>query len=671
MSENKKKNKPNNNDQKKNKGLQGPGGKHQYTFYWIVLAALFGFWLFSSQSGGLFGGPPTIDYSEFRNQITSGNVEKVLIQGEQVTGDLKEATRLKAAENDTAHYKSFNTYLPSFGDDKLMSMLEENEVKVETRPKSDFNWWTVLLWGLPLIFLIIIGFQFFRQMRMQGQNMFKIGESKAKLQDAETVNTTFDDVAGLEGAKTELQEVVSFLKNPGQFDSLGGELPRGLLMVGPPGTGKTLLARAVAGEADVPFFTITGSDFMEMFVGVGAKRVRDMFNKAKEKEPAIIFIDEIDSIGRKRGAGLGGGHDEREQTLNQLLSELDGFEKNEGVVVMAATNRPDILDKALLRPGRFDRQITVHLPTQEHREQILKIHSQNKKVSDDVNLEEIARSTPGFSGADLENLLNEAALIAARFSRKAIEQQDIDQARDKVMMGLKREGIRLTDHEKKLLAYHEAGHAIVAAVLPNTDPIHKVTVIPRGQAMGVTMQMPDKEKYLYEKKYMLDRMAVMMGGRAAENLIFDTATSGAENDLKQIRKLARKMVLDWGMSDKFNNIAFGSQREQVFLGEQMGSSKEYSDNTAREVDEEVLRILKEAYERAMTALTKHRDIMDKLADELVEHEEVSGKKVMEWLNGTSQEEETPEEDNQKETNDDTTLTENGEPAEIEPADEEE
>ncbi|MEL7833635.1 ATP-dependent zinc metalloprotease FtsH [Fodinibius sp. Rm-B-1B1-1] len=630
MAENKQQNK---NEDNKKKGLKSPGG-NQYTFYWIVLAALFGFWLFSSQGGGLFGGPPTIDYSEFRNQITSGNIEKVVVQGDQVSGDLKEPTQLNAAENDTTHYKSFNTYLPSFGDDKLMSMLEEHEIQVETRPKSDFNWWTVLLWGLPLIFLIMIGFQFFRQMRMQGQNMFKIGESKAKLQDAEKVNTTFDDVAGLEGAKTELQEVVSFLKNPNKFDSLGGEIPRGLLMVGPPGTGKTLLARAVAGEAGVPFFTITGSDFMEMFVGVGAKRVRDMFNKAKEKEPAIIFIDEIDSIGRKRGAGLGGGHDEREQTLNQLLSELDGFEKNEGVIVMAATNRPDILDKALLRPGRFDRQITVHLPTQEHREQILQIHAKNKKISDNVDLDEIARSTPGFSGADLNNLLNEAALIAARHKRKAIEQQDIDQARDKVMMGLKREGIRLTEHEKKLLAYHEAGHAVVAAVLPNSDPIHKVTVIPRGKAMGVTMQMPEKEKFLYEKKYMLDRMAVMMGGRAAENLIFDTSTSGAENDLKQIRKLARKMVLDWGMSDKFNNIAFGSQREQVFLGEQMGSSKEYSENTAQAVDEEVQRILNEAFDTAMKAITEHRDILDKLADELVEREEVLGKEVMEWLNGS-------------------------------------
>jgi len=618
---------------KKKKGLTGPGG-NQYTFYWIILAALLAFWLFSSQGGGLFGGPPTINYSTFRKQVKTGNVQKVTIQGDQIKGTLKHKTPLKAEANDTTNYSKFTTYLPSFGDDQLMSMLESNDVQVQTLPKNNFNWWTILIWGLPLIFLVIIGIQFFRQMRMQGQNMFKIGQSKAKLQDSEKVNTTFDDVAGLKGAKTELQEIISFLKNPDKFDSLGGEIPRGLLMVGPPGTGKTLLARAVAGEAKVPYFTITGSDFMEMFVGVGAKRVRDMFNKAKEKAPSIIFIDEIDSIGRKRGAGLGGGHDEREQTLNQLLSELDGFEPNEGVVVMAATNRPDILDKALLRPGRFDRQITVHLPTQQHREEILKIHAKNKVLADEVDMSEIARSTPGFSGADLKNLLNEAALIAARYNRKAIEQQDIDQARDKVMMGLKREGIRLSDKEKKLLAYHEAGHAIVAAVLPNADPIHKVTVIPRGKAMGVTMQLPEKEKLLYEKKYMLDRMAVMMGGRAAENLIFDTATSGAENDLKEITKLARKMVLDWGMSDKFNNVAFGGQREQVFLGEQMGSQREYSDSTAREIDEEVHRILKEAYQRALDTIKENHDVLDRLAQELLEKEEVPGKVVMEWLNGS-------------------------------------
>lgn len=656
MAENKRKSSDRNNPPNK-KGNKSPGGKYQYTFYWIIIATLLAFWLFSSQEGGLFGGPPTIDYSTFRDQIQSGNVQTVTVRGEQIDGELKQKTALRAAEDDTTQYTHFSTYLPSFGDEKLMDMLEANNVKVQTLPESNYNWWTILIWGLPLIFLIIIGIQFFRQMRMQGQNMFKIGQSKAKLQDAEKVNTTFEDVAGLKGAKTELQEIIGFLKNPDQFDSLGGEIPKGLLMVGPPGTGKTLLARAVAGEAKVPYFTITGSDFMEMFVGVGAKRVRDMFNKAKEKAPSIIFIDEIDSIGRKRGAGLGGGHDEREQTLNQLLAELDGFEPNEGVVVMAATNRPDILDKALLRPGRFDRQITVHLPTQEHRKEILKIHAKNKKISDDVNLEEIARSTPGFSGADLQNLLNEAALIAGRHKRKAVEQQDIDQARDKVMMGLKREGIRLSPHEKKLLAYHEAGHAIVAAALPDTDPIHKVTVIPRGKAMGVTMQLPEKEKLLYEKKYMLDRMAVMMGGRAAENLIFDTATSGAENDLKQITKLARKMVLDWGMSDKFNNIAFGGQREQVFLGEQMGSNQEYSDSTAREIDQEVHQILKTAYNRALEAIKEHRDILDRLADELVEKEEVSGQIVMEWMNkkmdqGNDSQEEKGEKKSKKEDEED-------------------
>ena len=627
-----------NNGSKKSKGNKGPGGSFQYSFYWVIAAVLLAFWIFSSQDGGLFGGPPTIDYSTFRTQIKSGNVSKVTVRGDQIDGELKEKTAFNTSENDTTKYSNFSTYLPSFGDEELMDMLENNDVNVKTVPQSNYNWWTILIWGLPLLFLVFIGVQFFRQMKMQGQNMFKIGQSKAKLQDSEKVETTFDDVAGLEGAKTELEEVVNFLKNPDKFDTLGGEIPKGLLMVGPPGTGKTLLARAVAGEADVPYFTITGSDFMEMFVGVGAKRVRDMFEKAKDKEPSIIFIDEIDSIGRKRGAGLGGGHDEREQTLNQLLAELDGFEPNEGVVVMAATNRPDILDKALLRPGRFDRQITVHLPTQQHRNEILEIHAKNKKISDEVNLEEIARATPGFSGADLENLLNESALIAARHKRKAVEQQDIDQARDKVMMGLKREGIRLSEHEKKLLAYHEAGHAIVAAVLPDTDPVHKVTIIPRGKAMGVTMQLPEKEKLLYEKKHMLDRMAVMMGGRAAENLVFDTSTSGAENDLKQITKLARKMVLDWGMSDKFNNIAFGGQREQVFLGEQMGSQKEYSDSTAREIDEEIQHILKAAYDRALEAITEHRDILDQLSDELLEKEEVPGKRVMKWLNGDDEEE---------------------------------
>ena len=626
MAENKKK------QSQQNKSPKKPGdssGGNQNYFFWIVAAGILLFYLLSSQ-GGIFGGGTTVDYSKFRSELKSGNIEKVTIQGEEVRGTFETRTRLNASSNDTTTVKEFTTYIPSFGDDELLTLLEQQQVDVKTIPRSDMDLWTILIWGLPLIFLIFIGIQFFRQMQMQGKNMFNIGKSKAKLQDAEKVNTTFDDVAGLSGAKTELKEIVSFLKNPDQFDALGGEIPRGVLMVGPPGTGKTLMARAVAGEAGVPFFTITGSDFMEMFVGVGAKRVRDMFSNAKEKAPSIIFIDELDSIGRKRGAGLGGGHDEREQTLNQMLSELDGFEKNEGVIVMAATNRPDILDKALLRPGRFDRQVTVNLPTQQHREEILKIHAKNKKLGD-VDLEEIARSTPGFSGADLRNLLNEAALLAAREKQKAIEQKHIDDARDKVMMGLKREGINLSEDDKKMLAYHEAGHAIVAAVMPNADPLHKVTIIPRGQAMGVTQQLPEREKFLYKKEYMLDRMAVMMGGRAAERLIFDTATSGAQNDLQQLTKLARRMVLDWGMSDKFENIAFGGQQEQVFLGEQMGSQREYSDSTAREIDDEVKAILQQAFKKAIDTITEYRDVMDRLADELLEKEEVSGKDIMQWI----------------------------------------
>lgn len=622
------------------KKSQRPDYNRQQYFFWILLAVLLLFWVFTSQQGGFLGGSPSINYSTFKQQLNDGNIERVEIKGNKITGTFQQETILQATREDTLSTTDFITYIPSFGDDELMGELETNNVEVKTIPESDFSWWSILIWVIPLAFLVFIGIQFFRRMQMQGKNLFNIGKSKAKLQDAESVDTTFDDVAGLEGAKTELREITSFLKNPDQFDTLGGEIPRGVLLVGPPGTGKTLLARAVAGEADVPFFTITGSDFMEMFVGVGAKRVRDMFKKAKEKSPSIIFIDELDSIGRKRGAGIGGGHDEREQTLNQMLSELDGFEPNEGVVVMAATNRPDILDKALLRPGRFDRQITVNLPPQEHREEILKIHAKDKKMSDNVDLKEIARSTPGFSGADLRNLLNEAALLAARHKRKVVTQKDIDQARDKVMMGLKREGLKLSDDEKELLAYHEAGHAIVAAVLPNADPIHKVTIIPRGQAMGVTQQLPEKEKLLYKKDYMLDRMAVMMGGRAAETLIFDTATSGAANDLKQLTKLARKMVLDWGMSDKFDNMAFGGEQEQVFLGEEMGHKSNYSDSTAREIDEEVHRIVSEAYDKALATLQEHSDVLDKLAQELLEKEEVEGSQVMEWLNNGSKNKKT-------------------------------
>lgn len=593
---------------------------------WILIFAFIFTWI-QSPDGGIFSQASELSYSEFRTQLQDGNVESIHVQGEQIRGQLKESRTLQTTQDDTMQYESFITHIPSFGDENLFEILDEQNVDVSSEPESNFNWWTILLFGLPLLFLIYFGFMFFQRFRSQGQGIFKIGKSKAKLQDPEKQDTTFDDVAGLDNAKKELEEIIEFLKDPNRFEDIGAKLPKGILMVGPPGTGKTLLARAVAGEAEVPFFSISGSDFMEMFVGVGAKRIRDMFKKAKDKSPSIIFIDELDSIGRSRGAGLGGGHDEREQTLNQLLSELDGFEPTENVVVMAATNRPDILDKALLRPGRFDRRITVDMPTQQARVKILEIHAKNKPLADDVDLERIAKSTPGFSGADLENLLNEASLYAGRDKRKEVKMSDIDKARDKVMMGLEREGVQISDEEKKMLAYHEAGHALVAAVLPYSDPIHKVTIIPRGKAMGVTQQFPEKEKYIYRREYLLDRLAVIMGGRAAEDFIFQTSTSGAQDDLKQVSKLSRRMVLQWGMSDRFQHISLGSDEEEVFLGRDMSRQREYSDSTAREVDKEVQKITKEAFERAINTLKEHRDVLEEVAELLLEKEEIAGEEV--------------------------------------------
>jgi cell division protease FtsH len=613
---------------------QAPGGGRWRLIIYVVLATLFAMWAYSYWGEGAAGGE-RISYSEFRKQLQNGNIERVVVEGNSVNGTLK-STGSRTEQGNTVKYDKFVTYLPSFGDEKLMTLLEEKEVEVVTEPESTFPWSLVIMGLLPVLLLFGVGYIFLRRMQAQGQGLFSVRKSKAKLFDKGEEDTTFEDVAGADSAKEELREIIKFLKNPERFERLGGKVPKGVLLVGPPGTGKTLLARAVAGEADVPFFSVSGSDFMEMFVGVGASRVRDMFSEAKETSPAIIFIDELDSIGRKRGAGMGGGHDEREQTLNQLLSELDGFEENEGIVVMAATNRPDILDSALTRPGRFDRQITVDLPTQIARQEILKIHARDKPIADDVNLEEIARSTPGFSGADLENLLNEAALLAGRYEHEYIQPSDIEEARDKVIMGLKRDGLVLDDEERKLLAYHEAGHAIVAATLPNADPVHKVTIVPRGQAMGVTQQLPEKDKYLYRKDYILDRLAVIMGGRAAEEVIFDTATSGAENDLKQVRKMARKMVLDWGMGERFKHIALGEEQGSVFLGEELAKGKDYSDETAREVDEEIQRITANAFQKAVDTLSEHRDAFDRLADLLIEREEVPGDEVLRLVNGEAE-----------------------------------
>ncbi len=626
------------NDNQNGSGLPGGGpsgtGRGRLII-WVIAGTLLALWAYSYWGMGASGGE-RISYSEFRTQLEQENVERVEVKGNAIDGTLKSQTT-RSEQGNTIEYQNFVTYLPSFGDEQLMDLLESQGVNVVTKPESSFPWGLVIMGLLPVLLLFGVGYIFLRRMQSQGQGLFSVRQSKAELYDKDEEDTTFDDVAGADSAKEELREIIKFLKNPKRFEGLGGKVPKGVLLVGPPGTGKTLLARAVAGEANAPFFSVSGSDFMEMFVGVGASRVRDMFSEAKETSPAIIFIDELDSIGRKRGAGLGGGNDEREQTLNQLLSELDGFEENEGVIVMAATNRPDILDSALTRPGRFDRQITVALPTKQSRHEILKIHARNKPLSDDVDLDEIARSTPGFSGADLENLLNEAALLAGRYEHEAIQYSDIEEARDKVMMGLKRDGMVLDDEEKRLLAYHEAGHAIVGAVLPNADPVHKVTIVPRGKAMGVTQQLPEKDKYLYRLDYILDRLAVIMGGRAAEELIFDTATSGAENDLKQVRKMARKMVLDWGMGDQFKHISLGEDQGNVFLGDEIAKGREYSDDTAREVDEEIRRISEDAFQRAVDTLTEHREAFDQLAEMLIEREEVPGKDVLNLVNGDTDE----------------------------------
>jgi cell division protease FtsH len=608
---------------------QPPGFDWRLIFWLFLLFFLLGP-LFSKQ----FGMKGTqLSYSSFRNQLEADNVKKVTVEGEKISGEFKKAIETKEGGNKTVSHKDFYTYLPSFGDDKLLSLLESQKVDIVTEPKKDVSWWGRILSGfLPFLLLLGLGILLLRKYGGGiGQNIFSMGASRAHLYDQGKQRVTFDNVAGAHGAKTELQEIIEFLKNPQRVQRLGGKTPKGVLLVGPPGTGKTLLARAVAGEADVPFFSITGSDFMEMFVGVGASRVRNMFNDAKKMSPSIIFIDELDSIGRQRGAGIGGGHDEREQTLNQLLSEMDGFESNQNVIVMAATNRPDILDSALLRPGRFDRRITVDLPSLRDRLEILKIHARNKPLAGDVNLEEVARATPGFSGADLENLLNEAAILAARKNKEKIETKDIDESTDKILMGLERENIAITDEERRVLAYHEAGHSVVAAILPNTDPIHKVTIVPRGMAMGVTQQLPEKEKYIYPKEYMLDRLAVMMGGRAAEEVAQGTATSGAADDLKQATRLARKMVLEWGMSESLGQMALGDGHENVFLGHEIAQRREYSEATAREADEEIKKILKEAYDRAVEVLQKHRDGLDRVAQDLVEKEEISGKEVLELV----------------------------------------
>ncbi len=633
-------NEDNKNDRNPDTG--GRGGLSWGAILVVLLVLIFILPWLTSGMGSAAGAE--ISYTDFRAQLEKGNVQSVVVSGDKIQGTLKSAIPVAPApgqplgQPQAQSTTRFLTYLPSFGDPQLLQTLERQGVEIKAQPANNGSWLGGLLGLLPLLILVLLGLSFFRNMRSQGQDILSFGKSRVKRYSPSREKVTFGDVAGVDGAKRELQETVEFLKDPGRFRRMGAHNPKGVLLVGPPGAGKTLLARAVAGEAGVPFYSIGGSDFMEMFVGVGASRVRHLFGEAKKNAPSIIFIDELDSVGRQRGAGLGGGHDEREQTLNQLLSEMDGFEPNESVIIIAATNRPDILDHALLRPGRFDRQVTVDLPSTQDRVEILQIHARNKPMAGDFDIEKTARNTPGFSGADLANLLNEAALFAVRRRASQITQNMVDEARDKILMGLERKNLMLTDYDKKLLAYHEAGHAVVAAVLPHTDPIHKVTIIPRGQAMGVTQQMPERDRYIYDKDYLTARLAVMMGGRAAEELKMDTITSGAESDLKQATLLARKMVLDWGMSEQLEHVALGSGRKQVFLGEDIGQPREYSDETAREVDEEVKKILNQVYELARSLLREHAEALDRVADQLIEREEIAGSKVLELV-GVKREEE--------------------------------
>jgi cell division protease FtsH len=596
--------------------------------------------------------PHMISYTEFRQHVEEGQVSKVVFNGQQVDGTFDPPLVIETASEDTqttassssdfaqatesaaseaTKVESFRTYLPPIPDNELLDLLKEKEVMIETRAQGSSSGWASLLGWLPMLIIALLFFQWMRRMSAgQGEGVTTMLQSRAKLFDKQQRKVTFQDVAGLVRVKQELQEVIEFLQNPQRFRGFGATVPKGVLLVGPPGTGKTLLARAVAGEAAAAFFPIGGSDFMELFVGVGASRVRHLFKQARENEPAIIFIDELDSIGRRRGVGLTGGHDEREQTLNQLLAEMDGFEKHENVIVIAATNRPDVLDAALLRPGRFDRQIVVDSPTFAERLAILQVHSRNKPFSREVDLENVARSTPGFSGADLSNLLNEAALLAIRRRKAEIGNQELNDAADKVMIGLERELV-LTADEKRLLACHEAGHALVAAVLPNTDPIHKVNIIPRGRAMGVTQQLPERDRYLFDREYILDRLTVLMSGRAAEELVIGVVTSGAADDLKQATRFARKMVLELGMSDTLGHMSLRSEQETSYLGEDWSASREYSELTAQKADEEISQILETAYQRATDILMQHRGALDRVIEALLEKEQLLGPELQALL----------------------------------------
>jgi cell division protease FtsH len=593
-------------------------------FFWIVflLLVVIAFKYLSAPSGDT----AEITYTEFLQQLNAKNISKVTFVDREIHGEFNKKYKPQSMKGAKEGVTKFTVMIP-FADPKLVTALDSAGVNISAE-KSNSSWVSYLITLAPFLLIILLWVFIMKQMQGGGaKGLFSFGKSRAKLLTEDHPKVTFDDVAGADEAKEELSEVIEFLKEPGKFQRLGGKIPKGALLVGPPGTGKTLLARAVAGEAGAPFFSMSGSDFVEMFVGVGASRVRDLFDQGKKNAPCIIFIDEIDAVGRLRGAGLGGGHDEREQTLNQLLVEMDGFESNDGVILVAATNRPDVLDPALLRPGRFDRQIVVNLPDVKGREGILRVHAKKLNLAEDVDLSVIARGTPGMSGADLANVVNEAALLAARRDASKVEMVDFEQAKDKVMMGAERRSLVISDEEKRHTAFHESGHALVGKLMPKADPVYKVTIIPRGLALGVTSFLPIEEKHTYSKEYLEAKLVYLLGGRAAEKLVFEEFTTGAGNDIERATDLARKMVCKWGMSEKLGPLTFGQKQEEIFLGREITQHRDYSEETAETIDAEVRTIVENAYESALNLLRTNLDKLHMLATALLEYEILDGDEI--------------------------------------------
>ncbi|MCG6973637.1 MAG: ATP-dependent zinc metalloprotease FtsH [Desulfobacterales bacterium] len=621
------------------------------TLLWVLVVWLLFIYMFQGLGGSRAS--KKISYTQFKHEVLQNKVAEITMRGNEINGTYKQAKGSEKSEkkdkpekprrsifsflrNKSSKAQHFQTIKPDLRDPELLQLLQKHKVIINAESQKSSTFWTIVFSFLPWILILVVFFYISKKMQERmmgggrGKGIFGFGQSKAKLFDKKSITVTYDDVAGLDNAKKELQEVVEYLKNPTKFKNLGAELPRGILLVGPPGVGKTLMAQASAGEADVPFYSISGSEFIEMFVGVGASRVRDMFKKAKKDAPTIIFIDELDSIGRARGTGLGGGHDEREQTLNQILAEMDGFSTHEAVVVLAATNRPDVLDPALVRPGRFDRRITVDLPQKEARRKILKIHTRKVPLSDDVDLEILAERTVGLSGADLKNLVNEAALLAGRKNKDIVAAEDFDRARDKILMGIEREDV-ISDSEKKIIAYHEAGHALMAELLPDADPLQKVSIIPRGRALGATEQIPEEDRYNLKRGYLLSRIAIILGGRTAEKIVFNDVSTGAGDDLKKATQLARRMVCQWGMSEKLGPVTFRMGEQHPFLGRELTEPRDFSEYTARLIDEEVHRIITDMEKKSQETLLDHRGKLDALAEQLLRHETLNKEDVDEIL----------------------------------------